>query len=81
MKIVVKVQRPLAQSGGEPIWLIYDEEREHMFQIQQNAIPKEVRDIMGNRPKAFFRAILETVQTKGYRSITLLPEEVVGETW
>lgn len=74
-KHIVKVQRPLAQSGGEPIWLVYSEGRTGMQEIRQIDIPAKVRSLMGHKAKAYFNA---------YRRSTgweILPELVEDQPW
>lgn len=79
-ELVVKVQKPIMTNEVEPLWLIYDEEREHTFQIKQSEVPQNIKDIIGHRNKAYFRATYEDVGHCTTR-VVLLPEEVVGELW
>lgn len=51
---IVKVQMPLAVSGGAPLALIYAEGREHLIQQSLNA---DTLKLMAGEPKAFFEAI------------------------
>lgn len=72
---VVKVQRPLASSGGERLWLIYDVEKEHIEQKQEAMISSEIRTLMGNRDKIY---LLASWTGKGW---VLLPQEQIGVAW
>jgi hypothetical protein len=54
---IVKIQRPLRASAANAPWMIYDRAREHAEIREARAVPANVKNLMGTRPKAYFNAI------------------------
>jgi hypothetical protein len=72
---IVKVQRPVAQSPGEPVWLIYDKSRRHEVMLPERAILQSVKKAMGNDLKAHFKAAWSSVVGWG------ISERVPNQDW
>ena len=55
--MIIKLQRPLAQSdGGAPVWLAYPEGREPKWLMPEADIPAAAIAAMGRESKAYYEA-------------------------
>lgn len=68
--MIVKVQQSLF-SSGEPTMLVYNESRTVMYEAP---LPLDVKELLGERPKAYFKAKL-------VGTIVELGKEISAKNW
>ncbi len=53
--MIVKIQRPIL---GEPMWLIYNQDRSYMTHTHESEVPNYIKDLMGGEFKIYVEVTL-----------------------
>ena len=75
MTEIVKVQRPVMSTEEHPPWLMYDEGRKHVTEVDPRMVPQYVKDAMGDDFKAYFVGAWSSIVGWG------LSERVADQDW
>lgn len=78
--VIVKVQSSLSSSDGVRRCLVYNKKRTIFYETQDQTEVKALLEVLKDRPKAYFSAVVNGKDDQGEKKIAIL-KETATQDW